>query len=99
MKIVRREALAMVLQLPARRPDRLALDVHLGLAGGAAALLEVARRAGCGDIFPAGAASLSAGHHMIEGQFPVRSAINAAKAIAQEQVEPRERRIFVGSDE
>ena len=57
---------------------------------------KVAGRAGGGDILPHRAAALGARHHVVEGQLPVRAAIDAAEAVAQEQVEPGERRIFVG---
>ncbi len=42
---------------------------------------------------------LARGKHVVEGQLPRRAAIDAAEFVAQEQVEPRERRIFVGPDE
>src|SRR5687767_7651859 len=99
VQIVGREALAMVVYLPAGWADRLAVDVHSGLAGGAPALLEVARRAGGGDILPAGPAALGARNHVIESQFLVRSAIDAAESVAEEQVESGERRIFIRADE
>src|SRR4249919_2438392 len=98
MQVVGREALAMVLQLPAGRPDRLALDMHAGLPWGPPALLEIAGRAGGGDILPAGPPALGARQDMVEGQFPVRPAIDAAEAVAEEQVEPGERRIFIRPD-
>ena len=99
MEIVGREALAMVLQLPAGRADRLALDVHLGFARRPPALFEIARRAGGRDILPAGPPALGTRHDMVEGQFPVTAAIDAAETVAEEQVEPGEGRIFVGPDE
>src|SRR4029453_15997929 len=90
VQIVGREALAMVLQLPAGRPDRFPLNMHAGLARGPPALLEIAGRAGGGDILPAGPPALGARHDMVKRQFPVRSAIDATEAVAEEQVEPGE---------
>src|SRR5699024_3138753 len=90
VKIVGRETFAMILQLPAGRADRFALDMHVRLGGGPAALAKVARCAGGGDILPCRAPALRSWNHMVERQFPVRTAIDAAEAIAQEQVEARE---------
>src|SRR4029453_3620926 len=98
VQIVGRKALAMVLQLPAGRPDQLPFDVHACLPGGPSTLLEVARRPGGGDILPAGPPALGTRYHMGEGQLPVRPAIDAAEAVAQEQVEPGKGRIFVRPD-
>src|SRR5690349_9097884 len=98
VKIVGWKALAMILQLPTGRPDRLALNVHASLARGSASLAQVAWGAGGGDILPAGPPALRARNDMVEGQFPVRSAIDAAKTVAQEQVESGEGRIFIGPD-
>ena len=89
----------MILQLPARRSDRLAIDRHVRFARGAAAFLEVARGAGGRDILPRRPPALGAWADMIEGQFLVAAAIDAGKAVAEEQVESGERRIFVGPDE
>src|SRR5687767_11750200 len=72
VEVVGREALAVVLQLPAGRADRRALEMHLGLARGAAAFLKIARSAGGGDILPGRSAALGARHDMVEGQLPVR---------------------------
>src|SRR5688572_10360035 len=99
VEVIGREALAVVLQLPAGRADRLTLEMHLRLAGRAAALPEVARSAGSGDILPGGAAALGARDDMVERQLAARSAIDAAEAVAQEQVEPGESGILVGLDE
>src|SRR5678815_1538658 len=98
VQIVGREALAMVLQLPTGRPDRFPLNMHAGLPRGSPALLEIAGRAGGGDVFPASPPALGARHDMVERQFPVRSAIDATEAVAEEQVEPGEGRIFVRPD-
>src|SRR5437764_13207722 len=89
----------MLLQLPAGRADRLALDVHVRLDRRASALLEVARRAGGRDILPHRPAAVRARDYMVEGQLLGRPAIDTAEAVAEEQVESRERRIFVGPDE
>src|SRR5678815_5109699 len=96
VKIVGREALAMILQLPAGRADRFQLDMHAGLARGPAALPQVAGRAGGGDILPACPAALRPRHHMVERQLAVRAAIDTAETVAQEQVESGEGRIFIG---
>src|SRR5262245_26391083 len=77
VQIIGREALAMVLQLPAGRPDRFALQVHMRLARRAATLLEVARGTGGSDILPAGAAAVRTRDDMVESQFLVRPAIDA----------------------
>ena len=89
----------MVLQLPTCRPDRLAVDLHAGLARRPAALAQIARSAGRGDILPGRAPALGARHDMVERQLAVAAAIDTAEAVAKEQVEPGEGRIFVGADE
>src|SRR5688572_23829729 len=99
VEVIGREAAAVILQLPTGRTDRLAVDRHVRLARGAPAFLEVARRAGGRDILPRRPPALGARHDMIEGQFLVAAAIDAREAVAKEQVESRERRIFVGPDE
>src|SRR5687767_7853954 len=76
VQIVGRESAAMLLQLPARRPDRLAIGVHVRLSRGASALLEVAGRAGGRDILPGGAAALRPWDYMVEGKLLARSAID-----------------------
>src|SRR4029079_9259898 len=85
----------MLLQLPAGRADRLALDVHMRLAWRASALPEVARRAGGRHIRPHRPPTVGARDHMVEGQLLSRPAIDAAEAVAEEQVESGEGRIFV----
>src|SRR3712207_7100565 len=52
VEVIGREGAAMLLQLPAGRPERVAAQVHVRLARRAAAFPEVARRAGRGDILP-----------------------------------------------
>ena len=69
VQVIGREAAAMLLQLPAGRPERAAADVHVRLLRRAAALPEVARRAGGGDILPGRAAALGARQDMVEGQL------------------------------
>src|SRR5438309_9086610 len=95
VKVIRREGAAMLLKLPAGRPDRLALDLHVRFAGGAPALAEVAGGAGGRDIFPHCAPAVRARNDVVEGQLPARAAIDATKTVAEEQVESREGRIFV----
>ena len=87
----------MLLKLPAGRAERAAADVHVRLARGAAALPEVAGRAGGGDILPGGAAALGAGQDMVEGQLARVAAILAGEAVAQEQVESGEGRMLAGA--
>src|SRR5689334_13130300 len=99
VEIVRWEGAPVLLQLPAGRPDRLALDVHVGFPWRAAALAQVAGRTGGGDILPHRPAALGARDDMVERQLLSRPAVNAAESVAQEQVEPGERRIFVGLHE
>src|SRR5580765_3454292 len=98
VEIIGREASTMLLELPAGRAERAAADVHMGLGRRAAALPEVARRAGGGDIVPGRAATLGAGQNMVEGQLARIAAILAGEAVAQEQVEPGEGRIFGRAD-
>ena len=64
------------------------------LLRGAPALLQIARRAGGGDILPRRAPAEAARDDMIEGQILARPAILAREAVAQEQVEARERRML-----
>src|SRR5690606_1472192 len=90
MQIVGRKGAAIVLQLPARRAPRLAIDRHMRLLRRAAPLFQVAWRAGSGDIFPCRAPAEPARHHMVECQILARPAILAGEAVAQEQVEARE---------
>src|SRR5688572_12663841 len=99
MEIIGREALAMVLQLPTGRTDRLALYMHFSLSGSATALLQIAWGAGGRDIFPAGPPALRAGHDMVEGQLAMTAAVNAPEAVAEEQIESGEGRIFIGPHE
>src|SRR3546814_17113366 len=75
--MVRRKGATIVLQLPARRAPRLAIERHMRLLRRPAALLQVARRAGGGDIFPARPPAQPPRHDMIEGQFLARSTLLA----------------------
>lgn len=52
MQVVGREAFAAFLQVPVGGADRFDQQRHLRLRRSASALLEVARRAGGGDVFP-----------------------------------------------
>src|SRR3954471_19690298 len=92
VEIVGREGATMLLKLPAGRPDRIAVRMHVRFVGRPPALAQVARCAGRRDILPRRPPALCARNHMVEGQLAVRSAIDAAEAVAQEEVEPRERR-------
>src|SRR3954470_19762473 len=98
VEVVGREGAAVLLQLPAGRAERAAADLHVRLLGRAAALPEVAGRAGGGDIVPGGAAAERARQDMVEGQLPGVAAILAREAVAQEQVEPGECRELRGPD-
>src|SRR3546814_3671924 len=64
----------------------------MGLGRRAAALAQVAGRAGRRHIFPCRAAAKRARDDVIEGEVVVRSAILAAEAVAKEEVEPGEGR-------
>ena len=86
----------MLLQLPGGRPVRGDGKAHIGLFGRSSALFEIAGSTGRGDILPGGFATQPARHDMIEGQVFGPPAILAREMIAQEQVEPRERRILAG---
>src|SRR5690348_16068795 len=77
VQIVGREGAAMLLQLPAGRPERPAVDMHVRLLRRAAALLEVAGRAGGGDILPGRAAALGARDDVVERELPQVAAILA----------------------
>ena len=70
-----------------------------GLLRRAPALAQVARRAGRGDVFPAGPSTQPPRDNMIEGQVVRAAAILAGKAIAQEQVEAGEGGKGTGFDE
>src|SRR3546814_6994114 len=72
---------------------RLAIERHMRLLRRPAALLQVARRAGGGDIFPARPPAQPPRHDMIEGQFLARSTILAGEAVAQKQVEADRKRV------
>src|SRR3546814_4369940 len=72
---------SIVLQLPARRAPRLTIERHPRLLRRPAAFLEVARRAGGGDILPRRAPAQPARHDMIESQILARSAILAREAV------------------
>ena len=88
----------MLLELPAGRPDRRQRQRHPGLARRAAALAEVARRAGGDDVLPRRAPALRARDDVVERQLAAMPAILAGEAVAQEQVEARERRMLRGPD-
>ena len=60
--------------------------------------LQIAGRAGGRDILPGRAAALGARQDMVEGQLARVAAILAGEAVAQEQVESGEGRIFGRAD-
>src|SRR3546814_7804148 len=64
VQIVWRERAAIVLQLPARWAPRLPIERHPRLLRRPAAFLEVARRAGGGDILPRCAPAQPARHDL-----------------------------------
>src|SRR3546814_856656 len=70
----------------------------MGLGRRAAALAQVAGRAGRRHIFPCRAAAKRARDDVIEGEVVVRSAILAAEAVAKEEVEPGEGGMRGGTD-
>ena len=80
--------------MPAGGADRLVQQAHLRLTRGAAAFLEIARRAGGGDVFPAGAPAQPARDNMIESEVLRGAAILAGETIAQKQIEAGEGREF-----
>ena len=96
VEVVGREALAVLLQLPAGRPDGLQHQFHSRLFGRPSALLHVARRAGGDDVLPCGLAAEAARDDMVEGQVAGAAAILAGEAVAQEQVEAGEGGKFAG---
>ena len=59
-----------------------------------AALLQIAGRAGRGDILPGRPPALRARQDMVEGELVRIAAILTGEAVAKEQVEPRESGIF-----
>ncbi len=85
----------MFLQLPGGRPNGLTHQMHVRFDRRPSAFAQVARRAGGGDILPHRSPALGARNNVVESQLPVRSAIDAVKFVAQEEVETREGRIFV----
>src|SRR5205085_8596272 len=85
-----REAAAMLLQLPARRPEGAAVQIHMRLGRSPPALPQIARRAGGCDILPGRPPALGARHYMVEGELAGVPAILADEAVAKEQVEPGE---------
>src|SRR3546814_13862963 len=77
----RRSSDLIVLQLPARRAPRLTIGRHPRLLRRPAAFLEVARRAGGGDILPRRSPAQPARHDMIESQILARYAILARESV------------------
>src|SRR5436190_17206981 len=98
VEVIGREGAAVLLQLPAGRPERAAVDVHVRLLRRSAALAQVAGGAGGGDILPGRPPALGARDDVIEGQLPQVAAILALEAVAKEQVEPGEGRMLGGAD-
>ena len=87
MQIIGRELFAVLLQLPAGRPDRFHLYRHIGLFGGAPAFLHIARRAGGDDVLPCRAPTQPARGHMVKGQAVRAAAILALEMVTQEHIE------------
>src|SRR6478736_6232759 len=98
VQVVRRELLAVLLQLPAGRADRMHQRVHARLLGRAAALLHVTRGAGGEDVLPRRASAEPAGLDVVESQVLLAAAVLAAEAVAQEHVEAGERRELARAD-
>ncbi len=73
----------MVLQLPRRRADGFKMQMHVRLFGRPPALLEVAGRAGSGDIFPRRATALRAGNDVVERKILADAAILALKTVTE----------------
>ncbi len=94
MQVVRREFLAILLQLPAGRADWPHANAHPSLFGCASALLHIARSASRDDVFPACLSAQSARGYMVKGKVPARAAILALKAVTQKHVEARKCRKF-----
>src|SRR3546814_18886254 len=87
VQVIGREAAAMFLELPARRPDRRDVERHPRLFGGPPALFEIARRAGGDDLLPRRTAALRAGDDMLAGETPARPAILDGELCAQGEIE------------
>src|SRR3546814_6465042 len=68
VQVIGRKGAAVALQLPARRTPGLAVDGHMRLGRGAAALLQIARRTGGGDILPARPPAQPARDHMVRSE-------------------------------
>ena len=95
MQMVWREVPAVEPELVRRRHDRLGHGLHAALVRQPVALAQVAARAGGDDVAPGGLAAPRAWDDVIEGQLRRRMgapAVLAGEAVAQEDVEPRERR-------
>src|SRR5580693_7009256 len=92
VQVVGREPPAVVLEFVHRRAVGRAAWRDARFAGRAAALGEVAGRAGGDDVLPGGAAAARAGDHVVERQVVAAAAVLAGERIAQEQVESREGR-------
>src|SRR6476469_1699455 len=97
VQVVGRKCPAVLLQLPGRWANGLAVRVHVSFAGRSAALAQIAWSAGGRDILPRRATALGARNHVVEGKLARGTAINATEFVPQEQVEPGERGIFVGT--
>ena len=87
VEVVGREAATDFLKLVVRGPDRLSMRHHAGIIGHAAALSQIAGRAGGDDVRPAGPATARARDDVIKGQLIASAAIDALEAVAQEDVE------------
>ena len=96
MQIVRREQPAVAVQVLHRGLERRLRRKHPRFVRRQVALAQVARRAGGDDVAPRGVAAARARDQVIEGEVVARAAKLAGEAVAQEHVEPRERRMGRG---
>src|SRR3954447_7679689 len=95
VQVARREGPAVGAELVGGRHGRLGHRLHPALVRQAVALAQVAAGAGGQDVGPARPPAARAGDQVVEGQLVRRVALEAvlaAEAVAQEDVEPRERR-------
>jgi len=92
--MVRRKCATSVLQLPACRPDRGHIQLHMCLLWRATTLFQVAVQTSGGDILPTRNAAQATWDDVVEGQIVARPTILAFELVAQEQVETREGGIF-----
>ena len=92
MKVVRREASPLILQLVVGRAFRLSVRVHANVIWQPVGFFQITRAAGRNDIVPAGCAAAGARNEMIECEIIARSAIHAGKPVSQEHIKTCKRR-------